>query len=162
VNGITVILGALLDGEDKLAGRLLDLAQRHPAETEVHHVARYLARWSYDSGDRIRAFGPRYGLHDAARPRDRSDGARPTAASVPQGQDSGLVLLRELSEVHLAAAANSLHWDMLTQAAQANRDDRLLELASACQPYTRRQMRWTHTVLKELSPQLLTSVGRQR
>ncbi|MER6844753.1 hypothetical protein [Streptomyces platensis] len=158
MNGITAILAALHDGEYKLAGRLLELGQRHPAETEVHHVARYLAQWSYDSGDRIRAIGPRFGLPDAARPSDRSDGARHTAVSVAEGQDSGLVLLRELSEVHLAAARNSLHWDMLIQAAQANRDDRLLELASACQPYTRRQMRWTHTVLKELSPQLLTSV----
>ncbi|MGW7488239.1 hypothetical protein [Streptomyces sp. NPDC054786] len=157
MNGITAILGALLDGEDELAGRLLDLAERHPAEAEVHHVARDLARWSHDSGDRIRATGPHYGLQEAERPRHRSDGPRPSPASVLQGQDSGLVLLGELSEVHLAAAGNSLHWDMLSQAAQANRDDRLLELASTCQPYTRRQMRWTHTVLKELSPQLLTS-----
>ncbi|MFJ5798533.1 hypothetical protein [Streptomyces decoyicus] len=157
MNDITVILAALLEGEDKLALRLLDLAQRHAAETEVHHVARYLARWSYDSGDRIRAIGPHYSLPDATRPSHRSDGARQDAASVPQGRDSGLVLLRELCEVHLTAVGNSLHWDMLTQAAQANRDDRLLELASTCQPYTRRQMRWTHTVLKELSPQLLTS-----
>ncbi|BCK66864.1 hypothetical protein Srufu_008170 [Streptomyces libani subsp. rufus] len=159
MNGITAILAALHDGEYKLAGQLLDLVQRHPAETEVHHVARYLARWSYASGDRIRAMGPRYGLPDAERPSHRSDRARHTAASVPEGQDIGLVLLRELSEVHLAAARNSLYWDMLTQATQANRDDRLLELASACQPYTRRQMRWTHTVLKELSPQLLTGVS---
>jgi hypothetical protein len=159
VNGITALLAALQDGEYKLAGQRRDLVQRHPAETEVHHVARYLAQWSDDSGDRIRAIGPRYGLPDAERPSHRSDGARHAAASVPEGQDIGLVLLRELSEVHLAAARNLLHWDMLTQAAQANRDDRLLELASARRPYTQRQMRWTHTVLKALGPQLMTGVS---
>ncbi|GFE12724.1 hypothetical protein Sgleb_07710 [Streptomyces glebosus] len=39
MNGITAILAALHDGEYQFAGQLLDLVQRHPAETEVHHVA---------------------------------------------------------------------------------------------------------------------------
>jgi hypothetical protein len=46
---------------------------------------------------------------------------------------------------------------MLAQAAQATRDERLLGLATACHPQTLRQMRWTNTMIKELSPQLLTS-----
>jgi len=47
---------------------------------------------------------------------------------------------------------------VLAQAAQAPRDERLLELASACHPQTLRQMRWTNTPIKQLSPQVLTSL----
>lgn len=76
----------------------------------------------------------------------------------------GLVLLRDLRALHLAATENSLHWEMLAQTAQtaqtaqATRDERLLELASACHPQTLRQMRWTNTLIKQLSPQVLTSL----
>jgi hypothetical protein len=47
---------------------------------------------------------------------------------------------------------------MLAQAAQATRDDELLALASACHPQTLRQMRWTNTMIKNLSPQVLSSL----
>ncbi|WP_217242162.1 hypothetical protein [Streptomyces sp. AC555_RSS877] len=46
---------------------------------------------------------------------------------------------------------------MLAQVAQATSDDRLLGLAGSCHPRTLRQMRWTNTMIKELSPQLLAS-----
>lgn len=46
---------------------------------------------------------------------------------------------------------------MLAQAAQATKDDKLLALASACHPQTLRQLRWTNTMIKNLSPQALTS-----
>jgi hypothetical protein len=54
--------------------------------------------------------------------------------------------------------ADTLHWEMLAQAAQATRDQGLLELVSACHPQTLRQMRWTNPMIKVLSPQLLVSV----
>ncbi|NUP38990.1 MAG: hypothetical protein HOY76_18725 [Streptomyces sp.] len=37
-------------------------------------------------------------------------------------------------------------------------DDDLVSLAAACHPQTLRQMRWTNTMIKELSPQILTSL----
>ncbi|MFJ6794880.1 hypothetical protein [Streptomyces sp. NPDC091268] len=60
--------------------------------------------------------------------------------------------------LHLAAAGNSLYWEVLARAAQALEDTRLLDLASACHPQTLRQMRWTNTLIKNLSPQILTSL----
>lgn len=47
---------------------------------------------------------------------------------------------------------------MLAQAAQASGDTELLHLASGCHPQTLRQMRWTNTMIKNLSPQILTSL----
>ncbi|MFD9306677.1 hypothetical protein ACFWCB_29120 [Streptomyces sp. NPDC060048] len=47
---------------------------------------------------------------------------------------------------------------MLAQAARATKDTRLLEVTSSCHPRTLRQMRWTNTLIKNLSPQILTSL----
>ena len=80
--------------------------------------------------------------------------AESPSASLPPG----LALLRDLTELHLAATANSLAWEMLAQAAQATRDTRLLDLAGACHPQTLRQMRWTNTQVKALTPQIVTSL----
>ncbi len=72
--------------------------------------------------------------------------------------DTGLLLLlHDLRDLHLAATRNSLHWEMLAQAAQAARDERILALATDCHPRTLRQMRWTNTMIKAQAPQILTS-----
>ncbi|MFI0508660.1 hypothetical protein ACH3Y9_03535 [Streptomyces sp. WSLK1-5] len=47
---------------------------------------------------------------------------------------------------------------MLARVARATRDERLLELAPDCHPQTLRQMRWTDTLIKQVSPQVLTSL----
>lgn len=66
--------------------------------------------------------------------------------------------LLDLLDLHLAATRDSVHWEMLAQAAQAGRDARLLALASDCHPQSLRQIRWTNSMIKQLSPQVLTSV----
>lgn len=71
---------------------------------------------------------------------------------------TGLLLLNDLRDLHLTAARNSLHWEMLAQVAQATRDERLLALVGGCHPQTLRQLRWTNTMIKILAAQLLTSV----
>jgi hypothetical protein len=71
--------------------------------------------------------------------------------------EPALKLLDDLRRLYLAASENSLYWEMLAQLAQATKDDRLLELASACHPQTLRQIRWANTMIKTLSPQALTS-----
>jgi hypothetical protein len=52
----------------------------------------------------------------------------------------------------------SAAWEMLAQAAQAAKNTELLELTSDCHPETLRQVRWANTMIKNLSPQILTSV----
>ncbi len=77
-----------------------------------------------------------------------------TAEVMAHRPEPGLLLLRDLRdlrELHLSAAENSLHWEMLAQAAQAGRDERLLSLVSHCHPGTLRQMRWTNTMIKNLA-----------
>lgn len=163
MNGIDLILTTLREGEARLADQLSGAARRHRDEHEIHYVARDLAVWS----QRHRRL-----LEDAAAARGieaespRGDFAADTAFA-PEPDESGsasgpshpgLELLRDLRELHLNAAENSLHWEMLAQTAQAARESRVLDLASDCHPETLRQMRWTNTMIKNLAPQILTNV----
>ncbi|MEU6356947.1 hypothetical protein ABZ896_47905 [Streptomyces sp. NPDC047072] len=142
------MIGALYDGERRLAQQLLAVAERHAEEHEVHHVARDLAAWSREHAERLVA---------AAAERDvRLDGAPGIGIRVDL-TDAGPPLLRDLCALHLVATQNSLCWEMLAQAARAARDEGLLSLASACHPQTLRQLRWTNTLIKQLSPQELVS-----
>jgi hypothetical protein len=147
-DGIAHTLRALHHGERQLARDLVAVAERHAEEHEVHHVATDLADWSREHADRLAEHAAGEGLRlDDGTP-------EPTSGEGPEG----LLLLHDLRALHLAATENSLHWEMLAQAAQATRDERLLELASACHPQTLRQMRWSNTLIKQLSPQVLTSL----
>ncbi|CAL9650316.1 hypothetical protein SUDANB176_06603 [Streptomyces sp. enrichment culture] len=163
MNGVTLVLRALHHGEKHLARELTAVAERHRTEHEVHHVATDLARWSRTHVRRLADTGRDYGVHLG----DPSGGApagvlstlrEKAAETVAHRPEPGLLLLRDLRELHLDAAGNSLYWEMLAQAAQAARDDELLALASACHPETLRQMRWANTMIKNLSPQVLTSL----
>ncbi|MFI5519968.1 hypothetical protein [Streptomyces platensis] len=164
MNGTKIILCALHHGERDLAEELTAAAQRHRTEHEVYHVGTDLAAWSMQHTQLLNETAADYGLNLASPPdAASSDGMlatlRPRASEmVGHLPEPGLLLLRDLRQLHLAAAENSLHWEMLAQAAQATKDDRLLGLSSTCHPQTLRQMRWTNTLIKTLSPQILTSL----
>jgi hypothetical protein len=163
MTGIGTTLRLLHDGERDLEHDLLAAAARHHTDHEFHHVALDVARWSHEHAARLADAGRDHGL-DLSGPRGNpSPGALATLrekASEALGRrpEPGLLLLHDLRDLHLAAARNSLHWEMLAQAAQATRDERLLALVSGCHPQTLRQLRWTNTQIKILAPQILTSV----
>ncbi|MFD7701592.1 hypothetical protein [Streptomyces caelestis] len=163
MSGIGLTLRTLHDDERDLEQDLLAAAERHRAEHEVHHVATDVARWSREHATRLAALGRDRGVR-LPGPRDHpSPGAlaalrEKTSQALGRRPETGLLLLHDLRDLHLAASRNSLHWEMLAQAAQATRDRELLELVSSCHPQTLRQMRWTNTMIKVLSPQLLVSV----
>ncbi|MEU6328532.1 hypothetical protein ABZ851_14820 [Streptomyces sp. NPDC047049] len=165
MNGIKIILRTLHHGERNLAEGLTTAAQRHRAEHEVHHIGNDLATWSKQHVQRLSETAADYGLTlDGLSDAAPSDSVFATlirnkaSEAVGHRPEPGLLLLRDLRQLHLAAAENSLHWEMLAQAAQATKDDRLLSLSSTCHPQTLRQMRWTNTLIKTLSPQILTSL----
>ncbi|MET9875736.1 hypothetical protein ABZZ36_14080 [Actinacidiphila glaucinigra] len=162
MNGIKDLLRALHGDEEHLSREFVTAADLHRADHEVHHVAMDLAGWSREHTRRIaetaRAYDlkldppgePHYGLLSAI--------GRKTAEAVGHRPEPALLLLRDLRDLHLAASGNSLYWEMVAQAAQATRDEALLDLATRCHPGTLRQMRWTNTMIKTLSPQALASL----
>ncbi|MFD6077495.1 hypothetical protein ACFWG5_18130 [Streptomyces hydrogenans] len=164
MNGTVLVLRALHRGEQDLAMELASVAERHAAEHEIHHVALDLAAWSREHVERLeraaRAHGPDFAWADQdgsasgslATPTVRPAGAR------GRGPEPGLLLLHDLRDLHLRATENSLYWEMLAQVARATRDDRALDLASDCRPRTLRQIHWTNTMIKTLSPQALSSL----
>ncbi|MEU4732358.1 hypothetical protein [Streptomyces sp. NPDC023588] len=163
MNGITLTLRALHHGERSLAKELSTTAERHRTEHEFHHVAKDLVLWSNDHCRRVAEAGRHYGLDLDGPSKKSAPGLVSTlreksAQAVGHRPEPGLLLLSDLRSLHLDAAGNSLYWEMLAQAAQAARDDRLKELASFCHPRTLRQMRWTNTLIKTLAPQILTSL----
>ncbi|MFD0273456.1 hypothetical protein ACFVHB_05990 [Kitasatospora sp. NPDC127111] len=174
MRGVAATLRALHDGERRLEQELLAVAERHRADHEVHHVAVDVARWSGEHARRIAEAARDHGL-DLSDPAPAPAGAL-AAASAPgpahlpgeepapalgalgHRPEPGLLLLNDLRDLHLAATANSLHWEMLAQVAQATGDTALLALAGDCHPETLRQLRWTNTLVKTLAPQLLGSI----
>nr|WP_167308162.1 hypothetical protein [Streptomyces tendae] len=156
-------LRTLHRGERRLAHELVAVGERHATEHEVHHVATDLALWSREHVRRLAETAAERGVKLGEPPEHSTDGdfatlRKKASEAVVHRPEPGLLLLRDLRELHVAAAENSLHWEMLAQAAQASKDCGLLALASSCHPQTLRQMRWTNTMIKNLSPQILTSL----
>ncbi|MFE9406340.1 hypothetical protein ACFYNY_32050 [Streptomyces sp. NPDC006530] len=160
MNGIELVLRALHHGEHHLAGELSAVAERHRAEHEVHHVATDLAAWSHEHVRLLSDTARTRGLDLDGAPDPSSAGLLMTRSrtDAPDAKEPGLLLLRDLCELHLAATRNSLYWVMLAQAAQAGKEGELLELASSCHPRTLRQLRWSNSLIKVLSPQTLNSL----
>ncbi|CAL9631740.1 hypothetical protein [Streptomyces sp. enrichment culture] len=162
MNGVAHTIQALYEGEQALERQLAAAAVRHGGDHGIHQAATDLARWSHDHRVRLARTGRLYGLD---LPAPRGDGGPPVrrlvrdraARTRARRPATGTRLLDDLLELHLAATRTSLRWDMLAQAAQAAHDERLLELVITCRPRTLRQIQWTRTLLKELSPRLLTT-----
>ncbi|WP_340373878.1 hypothetical protein U5640_00930 [Streptomyces sp. SS7] len=156
-------LQALHDGERGLERQLLAAAEPHGGEPEFRHIATDVARWSREHADRLARAAASYDL-GLPGPADRPEPGPPESLRATLGRAvgrqpaPGLLLLRDLRDLHLSATENSLSWEMLAQVAQAAGDTGLLDLAAACHPQTLRQLRWTNTMIKTLSPQLLSSL----
>lgn len=162
MKGLATTLWALHRGERDLARQLLRVGQRHRADQDVYHLAADLARWSEEHTERLAGAGRSRGVdldETVSEPSALATTLREkTAEAIGRRPEPALLLLDDLRSLHLAAAGNSLYWEMLGQAAQATRDTELLDLVTDCHPQTLRQMQWTNTMIKTLSAQALTSV----
>jgi hypothetical protein len=154
-------IGELAEAEVRLATELERAGERHTADHDVHHLSSTLAQISRVHLEALAPFADRYG---AAAP--DPDGGGPgllgsvrERASELTGRrpEAGVLLLRDLRELFLLASDVSLGWTVLGQAAQAARDEALLELVSESHPDTLRQLKWVTTRIKQAAPQVLTS-----
>lgn len=158
MTGYVTVLCVLRHGERRLNEDFLALADRHRAEHEIHHVATDLARWSHEHAQRLENYAITHGLDiESDPPESFAISLTPlTEETTGCWGEPGLLLLKDMRALHLSATETSVHWEMLAQAAQALKNQELLALASACHPQTVRQVRWTNTMIKNLSPQILT------
>lgn len=159
--GLEYALRRVHHGEDKLAKRLLEIAERHRDEHEIHHVTRDLARWSQQNLARLADAAERYDVSlpgKANSPSAVHRAVEAVASRSPTRPTAVVLLLEDLRDVYLMASETSLAWEMLAQHAQAKRERDLLEVSAACHSQTLRQIRWANTMLKTLAPQALASL----
>ena len=159
--GLQYALRRLHHGESALATQLLKVAERHRTEHEVHHVAKDLAGWSERAVADIAGVAGEHGVEladDVDHPGALGKLREALADAMGRRPEPGLLLLEDLRALYLMAAENSLAWEMLAQHAQAARNDDFLHLSERCHPQTLRQIRWANTMIKTLSPQILTSL----
>jgi hypothetical protein len=148
--------------ETALADLLLRVGERHRVDHDVFHMSRTLAAKSRESLLALTDAAGRYGVAldlDAGEP---SEGLRTalrekSSELLGRGPQGALLLLRDLREVHLLAAAASINWAILGQGAQAIRDEDLLATVTSRHPFALKTLKWTTTRLEEAAPQVLTS-----
>ncbi|MEW1892745.1 hypothetical protein [Streptomyces sp. NBC_00523] len=158
---LDLVLKEVHHGENALAVRLMRLSSTHSTDHEVHHVARDLAAWSRQHVRELAEAAADHGVDLDPEPKEQSPAAawlrEKGGELVGRRPKTGLLLLRDLRDTYLRAAAVSVDWELLAQTAQAARDQELLDLTERCHPQTLRQQRWADAMIKVVSPQVLTS-----
>ncbi|TRV72227.1 hypothetical protein FKN01_30485 [Streptomyces sp. 130] len=158
---LDLVLKEVHHGENALAVRLMRLSSTHATDHEVHHVARDLAAWSRQHVRELAGAAADHGIDLSPEPKEESTAAawlrEKGGELVGRRPGTGLLLLRDLRDTYLKAAAVSVDWELLAQTAQAAGDQELLGLTERCHPQTLRQQRWTNAMIKVVSPQVLTS-----
>lgn len=150
------------DAEAQLATQLRAVAERHAVEHDLYHLGHTLAE---QSAGRIRQVGPladKYGAKldedkVAASPGPIAAIRQKTSELIGRSEKSGLLLLRDLRHLYLAAQAAEIAWAILVQAALAIRDPELLDVAQTCREQTETCGKWLRTRIKESSPQILAA-----
>jgi hypothetical protein len=152
--------------ERDLAVELLAVGERHRTDHDVLHMTNTLAKKERGHLDALARHAGRYGA-EIDRGGDTSGRSGPaellasarekSAELLGRRPEPGLLLLRDLRELHLLAAGASLDWVALAQGAQAAKDTDLLATVTECHEETLKTLKWTTYRLKEAAPQALTS-----
>ena len=144
----------------ELADEFRLVGERHAAEHEVFHTCHVLAAQCEQHAVRLEQASERYHVDlpddDGGPWQGVLQAVRQKVSDVVgRTKEAGLVLLRDLRALWLAAEECSITWVMLGQAAKAVRDKELLELVTECHAETEIQVKWFVTRIKVASPQAL-------
>ena len=154
------LLAHLLDLETGYAAELRAAAERHRDDHDVFHQCHTFALQCQRHAAALQPVAARYGegvdeegpgfwsgLLESAR--------RAASTSIGRVPESSLLLLRDLRTLFLHAEETSITWVMAGQAAQAARDQELLDVVRECHQETEIQVKWFVTRIKVASPQAL-------
>jgi hypothetical protein len=154
------LLARLHELEADLADEYRALGERHAADHDVYHQCATFSRQADAHAHALAPHADRYGEHvDDAGPGFWSaalEGVRHTTSELlGRSSASGLLLLRDLRVLFLAAEEVSITWVMVGQAAQAARDAELLATVTECHTEVELQVKWLTTRIKVAAPQTL-------
>ncbi|HEU5206369.1 MAG TPA: hypothetical protein VFT94_02055 [Gaiellaceae bacterium] len=152
------------DAECDLFEELTTFAERHAADSDVHHVAKLLASRCGIQLELLLPHADRYGAAGRSideptdQPPDVIERARRLASEMLGKHElAGMLLLEDLRGLYLTAHRAELAWVVLEQAAKAARDVELLASARKGREEAERRWKWIRTKVKEASPQLLVA-----
>jgi hypothetical protein len=153
---------------EKLADSLTDLGaeyrkigERHATEHDIYHTTHALAKQcegqaaalaphaAHHGGESDVEEGPKESLLAGLR--------RATAALVGRSPLTGMLLLRDLRQLHLAIEESAMLWVIVGQGAFAARDAELLALVEKSREEITHQLMWVTTRIKETAPQVLAA-----
>jgi hypothetical protein len=160
---IGIAIRDLRDAEEALAKELHAVGERHQTDHDVYHLTSMLVRLVHANLERLAPNAERYGItinaDDASEhaPTLVKKAQEKTSELIGRRPEPGLLLIEDLRTLHLLYAEASINYVILGQAAQAARDNDLLDAISKCHPQTLRGMKWTVTRLKTAAPHALTS-----
>jgi hypothetical protein len=151
----------LHEAELALADQFRVIGERHPLEHDVYHQAHTFAKQCREHAEQLEPIADRYGKDVETDEDDEGgvfDSLRRTAGAVlGRRPESGMLLLRDLRTLYLAAQETLISWVIVRQGAMAAKDQQLVNLAKKCQPETDLQMKWVLTRIKTAAPQVLMS-----
>lgn len=145
-----IYLGLLHNSEQTLADSFRQVAHGHGEEPDIHFLCQTLARQCDEHQQKLKPIIERFGeaTGDAEPERLHADGLAQTRSG-PVG------LLRDLQDLYLLASLVDITWTMIKQAAQALRDQELLNIVEHCDRQTAIQLKWLQTRMKQAAPQAL-------
>jgi hypothetical protein len=146
--------------EAELARQLRAVGERHAVESDLFHLGHALARKAADHVLRLAPSAERYGA--SIEPVGESPGLLASvrergAELLGRSEAAGVLLLRDLRALYLAAQDAEIAWVVLVQGAKAVRDRELIELATGCHEETEISAKWVRTRIKESAPQVLAA-----
>ena len=150
------------DAEAGFARQLRAVAERHAAEHDLYHMGHTLARQCAEHLERLASFADRYGASGRGGEVAESPGLletvrRKSGELLGRSEASGLLLLKDLRSLYVAAQEVEINWVILIQGAKAVRDGDLLEAASSCHQEAEARGKWLRTRIKDASPQVLAT-----
>jgi hypothetical protein len=160
---IALALNELYDAELELADEYRKVGERHATEHDVYHQTRTFAAECEAHANAIARFADVYGKSlPPAGGEQRIDSVlalvrRANAALLGRAEQTGLLLLRDLRNLYVAAHEVDVLWVIVGQAAQAARDSELLDTVTDSHEGTMKQWHWLKTRIKESAPQILVA-----
>ena len=146
---LSTYVGLADHSEQILAESLRAVALGHARVADVFHTCRLLAEMSDQHRADLAPAAQRYGEDDIEEPE------RLHADGLAQARKGEIGLLRDLQDLHVLATLVQTTWTVIAQGAQGLRDHELLEIATAANAETARQLSWLNTRMKAAAPQAL-------
>jgi hypothetical protein len=146
---LSTYVGLADHSEQTLADSFRAVAEGHAAEADVFHTCHLLAQMSDHHRDALASVVERYGEEDLEEPE------RLHAAGLAEVRSGPIGLLRDLQDLHVLATLVQTTWTVIAQGAQGLRDHDLLDVATAANAETSRQLSWLNTRMKAAAPQAL-------